>query len=175
MKLYTFLISNPAALIMFLIIQTAQAFHTGFVLHDITSLPGWMGVSYAVCAAIGIELIIVFLVGRGRARTATKYKYFYFVINAYAYHLHPDVYFIDVEQLIVSHFWWESINITGFFVLLPAYFLPLSGEELAKELTQHDPTKPKRVRRTNSEIAADKKRKKKQEKAHKELQDAKAI
>lgn len=154
MKLYNFLISNPAALMMFLIIQTAQAFHTGYVLHEITALPGWLGITYAVLAAIGIELIIVCLVGRGRTSAATYYKYFYFCINLYAYHLHPDVYFIDVEQLIVLDHWWLALNISGFFAILPAYFLPLAGEELAKELTNEDPSKPKRKRRTNAEIEA---------------------
>jgi len=155
MKLYNFLISNPAVLIMFLILQTAQGFHTGFVLHEITALPGWLGITYAVLAAIGIELIIVCLVGRGRTSTATYYKYFYFLVNLYAYHLHSDVYFVDWEQMITLDNWWEAINVTGFFAILPAYFLPLAGEELAKELTKEDPTKPKRKRRTNAELLRD--------------------
>ena len=153
MKLYNFLRSNPAALLMFLIIQTAQGLHTGYVLYEITVLPGLLRIIYAVLAAIGIELIIVCLVGRGRTSTARYYKYFYFIVNLYAYHLHPDISFFDWEVLLTSPLWWEAINFSGLFVILPAYFLPLAGEELAKELTLEDPTKPKRKRRTNAEIA----------------------
>lgn len=161
MRLYTFLISNPAALLMFLIIQTAQAIHTSYVLYKITALPYHAAMAYSILAAIGIELIIVSLVGRGRVGTASAYKWFYFTMNAFAYHLSPEIYFIDPAKIIEGYPIWLSLNAVGFFVLIPAYFLPLAGEELAKELTREDPTttKPKKKRRTNAEIEADNKKK----------------
>jgi len=155
MKIYNFLISNPAALLMFLIIQTAQAFHTSFVLYKITPLPHAAALTYSILAAIGIELIIVCLIGRGRVATAKYYKWFYFLMNVFAYHLSEGIYFVDVARYVEGFPFLTCLSGVGFFVLIPAYFLPLAGEELAKELTKEDPSKSKRKRRTNAQIAQD--------------------
>ena len=155
-KIYNYLISNQAALMMFLLIQTAQCFHTAFVLMEVTALPSYAKIIYGVLAAIGIELIIVCLIGRGRVTTAKYYKWFYFLMNLYAFHLSGHVQLFDVEAYISGAQFLMCVQLSGLFIIIPAYFLPLAGEELAKELTKEDPTAPpKRKRRTNAEIKRD--------------------
>lgn len=153
-KIYEVLISNQAALVMFLIIQSAQALHTAYVLFELTSLPFVLRFFYSVMAAIGIELIIVSLIGRGRVETATYYKYFYFLMNLYAFHLRDDVYFFSFEMYENGYSFINCLGLSGFFAIIPSYFLPLAGEQLSKELTKENPRKLKRKRRTKKELMA---------------------
>jgi len=114
--------SKQFAQIVFLMLQVGQILHTSHVIMELTGMQDWRRYPYGILTAIGIDLIIVYLVSKGDTDFSWKLVLFYGLTNLFAYHMNDHVYFYRCDQ-------W---NITGFFVIIPSFFIPYSIHQLSK-------------------------------------------
>lgn len=120
-KTYDVLTSKEFALILFLTVQIGQSFHTTYVMHELTGMTSWASWIYAGFIAVGLDLIIVNLVGRGSTSTAKYFMVFYFAINMYAYYSNPEV---------------DWNNFKGWFAIIPSFFIPFAAHQLSVEMSK---------------------------------------
>ena len=109
-------------------VQFGQAFHTSYVLFSLTGMPSFLKILFALLVGFGIDIISVSLVGRGNNRAALHFLVFYFLINVYAFCSHSSIYFYVISE--GSRIW----SYTGFFALIPSFYIPYAGHVLALEL-----------------------------------------
>jgi len=122
-KVYTVLVAKEFALVLFLLLQVGQTFHTTYALHYLTGMSNWASWVYSIVTALGLDLIVVHLVGRGRTNTARVFMVFYFCVNLFAYITNP----------IVNQSWWLMA-----FALIPAFYIPYAAHELSTEMTKNN-------------------------------------